>query len=225
MLTDINLRIAPNAVQQQIIEKLRHAIFSGVFKPGEKLVEAELCNLLGVSRPSVREALRSLQAEKLISIIPNKGPHISILTWEEATEIYKVRALLEGEAAAIAAERATEKDIKAMRILLEAFGKAVRRVDPVEEVGSTTEFYKHIFCLCGNRIIEEMINGLLARINFLRESSMSLPGRSAISFDEMNAILDAIEKKDNEAARFAAVHHVEQARLAAYESFKQSQLR
>jgi len=225
VLTDINLRIAPNTIQQQIIGKLRQAIFSGMFKPGDKLVEAELCNLLGVSRPSVREALRSLEAERLISIIPNQGPHISILTWEEATEIYKVRALLEGEAAAIAAERATERDIEAMRVLLKAFGKAVRRVDTVEEIDSTTEFYEHIFRLCGNRIIEEMIRGLLARINFLRVSSMSLPGRAAISFDEMKAILDAIEKKDNAAARLAAVHHVEQARLAAYESFKQSQMK
>jgi len=225
VLTDINLRIAPNTIQQQIIGKLRQAIFSGMFKPGEKLVEAELCNLLGVSRPSVREALRSLEAERLISIVPNKGPHIPILTWEEATEIYKVRALLEGEAAAIAAERATQRDIEAMRVLLEDFGKAVCRVDTVEEIDSTTEFYKHIFRLSGNRIIEEMIHGLLARINFLRASSMSLPGRAVISFDEMKAILDAIEKKDSEAARLAAVHHVEQARLAAYESFKQSQLK
>lgn len=222
MLTDIDLRIAPNTVQQQIIGKLRDAICSGMFKPGEKLVEAKLCSLLGVSRPSVREALRSLEAERLISIIPNKGPYISILTWDEATEIYKVRALLEGEAAAVAAERATGQDIEEMRGLLASFDDAAGRADSEGELGSTTQFYNYIFRLCGNKIIEEMIQGLLARINYLRTSSMLVSGRKTQSFDEMTAILDAIEKKDCKAARLAAVHHVEQARLAAYETFKQN---
>ena len=86
-----NLRISPKTVQQQIVEKLRGAIIEGVFKPGDRLIEADLCEMLGVSRPSIREALRSLEAERLIDIIPNRGPQIPILTWEQATEIYQVR--------------------------------------------------------------------------------------------------------------------------------------
>jgi DNA-binding GntR family transcriptional regulator len=222
-MTAIDLRISPKTVQRQTLEKLRSAILVGMFKPGDRLIEAELCERLGVSRPSVREALRSLEAERLVSIIPNRGPHIPVLTWEHATEIYQVRALLEGEAAALAAKNARVEDIKTMRAALTAFGKAVRTNDAMGEINSTADFYREILRLSGNRIIEEILLGLLARINFLRARSMSLPGRAKISLQEMSAILDAIEANDSKAARRAAIHHVEQAHLSAHESYKKEQ--
>jgi GntR family transcriptional regulator, trigonelline degradation regulator len=221
-----NLRISPKTVQQQIVEKLRGAIIEGVFKPGDRLVEADLCEMLGVSRPSIREALRSLEAEKLVEIIPNRGPQIPVLTWDHATEIFQVRALLEGEAASIAAKKATAGDLKLMRASLAAFGKAVRAHDMNVEVATTTEFYGHILRVCGNRIIEETLNGLLARINFLRGRSMSRPGRARISLKEMKAIFEAIEARDGSAARSAAIRHVENAHRsanAAYELQKQNE--
>lgn len=210
-----NLRISPRTVQQQSVEKLRGAIVDGVFKPGDRLVEADLCEMLGVSRPSIREALRSLEAERLIDIIPNRGPQIPVLTWEHASEIYQVRALLEGEAAFITSQKATADDLKLMQASLVAFGKAVRAHDRKAEVTSTAEFYAHILRVCGNRIIEETLVGLLARVNFLRGRSMSLPGRAKFSLQEMKAIFEAIEAGDGDAARGAAIKHVENARRSA----------
>lgn len=210
-----NLRISPRTVQQQSVEKLRGAIVDGVFKPGDRLVEADLCEMLGVSRPSIREALRSLEAERLIDIIPNRGPQIPVLTWEHASEIYQVRALLEGEAAFITSQKATVDDLKLMQASLVAFGKAVRAHDRKAEVTSTAEFYAHILRVCGNRIIEETLVGLLARVNFLRGRSMSLPGRAKFSLQEMKAIFEAIEAGDGDAARGAAIKHVENARRSA----------
>src|SRR5690348_15248882 len=96
----MDLKVSPVSVQQQAASKLRAAILAGVFQPGDRLVEADLCERLGVSRPSVREALRSLEAEKLVAIVPNRGPLVPLITWEQAKEIYQVRVLLEGEAAA-----------------------------------------------------------------------------------------------------------------------------
>lgn len=215
-----NLRISPKTVQQQIVEKLRGAIIEGVFKPGDRLVEADLCEMLGVSRPSIREALRSLEAERLVEIIPNRGPQIPVLTWEHASEIYQVRALLEGEAAFIAAKRATPEDLKLMRASLAAFGKAVRAHDMKIEVSSTAEFYGHILRVCGNRIIEEALTGLLARINFLRGRSMSQPGRAKVSLQEMKAIFEAIEARNSSAARSAAVRHVENAHRSANAAYE-----
>lgn len=218
-----DLRIVPRTVQQQIVEKLRGAVLSGVFKPGDRLIEASLCEMLGVSRPSVREALRSLEAERLVEIIPNRGPQIPVLTLAHATEIYQVRALLEGEAACIATATATAADLKLMRASLLAFGKAVRAEEMQAEIAATAEFYGHILRICGNRIIEETLAGLLARINFLRERSMSQPGRSKVSLQEMKAIYAAIETGDGAAARHAAVEHVRNAQrsaIAAYESMR-----
>ncbi|MDB5606420.1 MAG: GntR family transcriptional regulator [Bradyrhizobium sp.] len=215
-----NLRISPKTVQQQIVEKLRGAITEGVFKPGDRLVEADLCEMLGVSRPSIREALRSLEAERLIDIIPNRGPQIPVLTWEHATEIYQVRALLEGEAAFLAAKHATAEDLKQMRASLAAFGKAIRANDMPAKVASTAEFYGHIMRICGNRIIQEILSGLLARINFLRARSMSEPGRAKFSLQEMKAIYQAIAAKNSGAARSAAIKHVENAHVSANAAFE-----
>ncbi|MEH2473370.1 DNA-binding GntR family transcriptional regulator [Nitrobacteraceae bacterium AZCC 2161] len=219
-MTPLDLRISPKTVQQQIVEKLRLAIVEGMFKPGDRLVENELCEMLGVSRPSIREALRSLEAERLILMIPNRGPQVPVLTREHAAEIYQVRALLEGEAAFIAARRATPGDLKRMRASLAAFGKAVRAGDMAAEVSATSEFYGHLLRICGNRIIEETLNGLLARINFLRGHSMSQPGRAKVSLQEMKAIFDAIAIRNAAAARAAAVKHVENARLSANAAFE-----
>lgn len=215
----MDFRISPKTVQQQTVEKLREAIITGVFKPGQRLLEAELCELLGVSRPSVREALRSLEAERLVALIPNKGPHIPILTWEQATEIYKVRALLEGEAASLAAQNATDVSISNMRLALRGFEKAARDADAAAQVGSTADFYAEILRSCDNSVIDEILSGLLARINLLRARSMSMSGRADVSLAEMNAILEAIESRDSDAARRAAIYHVEQAYASADKAY------
>lgn len=216
----MNLKVSPRTVQGLAVEKLRSAILAGMFKPGDRLIEANLCELLGVSRPSVREALRSLEAERLVSIIPNRGPHIPILTWQEAQEIYQVRSLLEGEAAAASAVNAKPTDHQKMRLALEIFGKAARRGEKELQVTSTAELYDVILGTCGNRIIEETLRGLHARISFLRERSMSQPGRAKFSLKEMSSICEAIERRDSDAARAAAIHHVERACAAAREAFE-----
>lgn len=222
-MTTMDFRVSPRTVQQQTVVKLREAITSGVFKPGERLLEAELCERLGVSRPSLREALRSLEAERLIALVPNKGPHIPVLTWEQATEIYNVRMLLEGEAAALAAGQATGNAINKMRDALERFEKAGRDEDAVAQVRSTAAFYAAILESCGNTIIEEILSGLLARINLLRARSMSMPGRAKFSLEEMTAILGAIKARDPVAARRAAVYHVERAYASASDAYRKEQ--
>lgn len=218
-MNSIDFRVSPKTVQQQVLEKLRSAISSGVFKPGDRLLEAELCNLLGVSRPSVREALRSLEAEKLVSLVPNKGPYIPVLPWEKASEIYGVRALLEGEAAALAACRSSAEGILIMRACLEEFRVAVESADALAQVSATTKFYAQLFKMCGNQTIEETVTGLLARINYMRMKSMSRPGRAPVSLQEMTAIVDAVEAQDAEGARRAAVDHVEQAHRSARQAW------
>src|ERR1700722_4510446 len=90
MKAKLDLRVSPRSVQQEVVAKLKHAILSGMFQPGDRLVEGNLCALLGVSRPSLREALRGLQAERLIEFIPNRGPQIPVLSWKAAEEIYDV---------------------------------------------------------------------------------------------------------------------------------------
>lgn len=216
----MDLRIQPQSVQSLTIEKLREAIVGGVFKPGQKLVEADLCERLGVSRSSVREAMRRLEAERLVRLIPNRGPFVADVDADEARQIYHVRAMLEGEACYLYASRADARGIKAMREALADFDRAAKSGDAVARLSSTARFYDVIFEGCGNTVIAELLHGLLARVTFLRARSMAAPGRARNSAREMRDIFEAIEAGNARSARAAAVAHVNRASEVALESLE-----
>lgn len=215
-----HMRVIPVTVTAQTVAKLREAILSGVFKPGERLLEQNLCERMGVSLTSVREALRRLEAERLITMTPNRGPSVTEIAWSEARSIYEVRALLEGEAAALFAKRASHKELADMKLALADFERAVSMDSPLDRLLTTEQFYAVILRGCGNPIIAEIIQGLVARITFLRARSMSLKGRARHSAVEMWRMYDAIENRKPEAARKAAVEHVTAASVAAREAFE-----
>lgn len=217
-----DLRIVRTSVLGQTVDTLRTALLTGRFQPGERLVEANLCALLGVSRSSLREALRRLEAERLIDILPHKGPIVPIVTWEEALQIYHVRKVLEGEAAALAARHSTPDDHRLLDAALAAFRAAMDEGAMAAEIAATKQFYEIILRSGGNSIIQQTLEGLHARISFLRTRSMSLAGRNTASLQEMAAIAAAIAKGDVDAAREAAMIHIIQARNAAERVYSQS---
>ncbi len=144
---------SPVAVRELAADTLRQAIIRGDLLPGGRLVEAELSKRMGVSRPSIREALSQLAAEKLVTIVPNKGPSVANISWKEAQEIYHVRSLVEGEASFLFAGRASKADLAGMRSALKAFEQAMARDVTPGLVTSTGAFYSIMLNGCGNRII------------------------------------------------------------------------
>ncbi|MFT4119549.1 GntR family transcriptional regulator [Bradyrhizobium sp.] len=219
----MDLRVSRKTVQQGTFEKLKDAIMAGVFQPGDRLVETDLCEQLGVSRASLREALRSLQSERLIDFIPNRGPQIPVLSWKEAEDIYELRALLEGEAAARCATAISDEDIQSLSVTVQTLRRVVKTNDAADKLKCATNFYEVLLRNCGNEIIKQTLHGLHARINFLRARSMSLSGRTKASYEEMNALYLAIKDRDPKAARKIAQLHVQNAREAAREAFKENQ--
>ena len=215
------LRVGPIAapVRSQTVGNLRNAILTGHFAPGARLIEPELCRLLGVSRPSVREALRQLEAERLVVITPFKGPAVARIDWAEAEQIYEVRALLEGQGAYLFATRASKEQVAAMRSALKRFEDAVRKNDAEGRLLHTDEFYNVMLKGCGNIVIEDLLTGLHARISFLRARSMSQQGRTRESASELRLILSAIAAGDADMARAACIEHVRRAANAAKASF------
>jgi GntR family transcriptional regulator, trigonelline degradation regulator len=209
----------PVLVRELAADTLRQAILTGALASGERLVEATLAKRMGVSRPSIREALTQLAAEKLVTMVPNRGPAVATIGWEEARCIYDVRALLEAEAAALFAERATKDDLLRMRRALRDFQRAISKQDVGRLLSSTTEFYAVLLGQCGNPVIGDILGGLNARISVLRARSMSRPGRSKHSLGEMTQILEAIEQKDAKLARQASLKHIRSAAAAAREAF------
>jgi DNA-binding FadR family transcriptional regulator len=120
---------------------------------------------------------------------------------------------------ALCAMNISDEGIAQLRVALDRFGEAARKVDPYQRVEATTEFYGVILKYSGNPVIEESLMRLLARVNFLRARSMSVEGRARQSHIEMAAIFDAIKKRDHKAARVAAETHVFQARETARRSY------
>lgn len=214
-----DLRVKPATVTSQTVAKLREAIASGVFRPGERLVETTLCQIMGVSRTSIREALRRLEAEHLVSNAPNVGPSVAMIDWEGAEQIYEVRAILEGEAAAFCAERASPEILAEIRDALEAFEAAVKQDDPVGRVRTTEAFYEAILEGSRNEVLHDAIIRLNARVSLLRATSMSRAGRARESAAELRRIYGEIAKGDRDGARSAAQDHVRKAASAARHVF------
>lgn len=204
-------------VRHQTVINLRNAITTGIFKPGESLIERELCELTGVSRTSVREALRQLEAEGLIKLIPPKGPTVATITPDEAREIYEVRQVLEGLACRLFAERADSSQMKALARTLDRLEKVSSGGQTKDVISAKDDFYNVILEGCGNKTIHSLIKTLHARINLLRSTSLSQPGRPLKAFEEIRCIVEAIERRESDSAFNACVDHVLNAECVALE--------
>jgi GntR family transcriptional regulator, trigonelline degradation regulator len=202
-------------VREQVVSNLRKAITQGQFQPGERLIERELCALTGVSRTSIREALRQLEAEGLLENVPNKGIIVGTLTRAEAEDIYQVRSSLEELASRLYAERATDEGIATLRKAMQAIEEAYHRADEHALLQAKKQFHEELLHGCGNTIIAPLLLSVYARIAFLRSLSLSQPGRPAHSVAEVRHILLAIEQRDPEKAALACRVHVQNAARAA----------
>ena len=211
------MRVAPVAapVRSQVVETLRVAITSGRFSPGQRLVEKELCDLLGVSRPSVREALRELESEGLIQTIPNRGPLVSRLTPQDAASIYEVRGVLEALAAKLCAERATPEQIAALSASVDELERASRSGDVEQVLVAKKVFYDNLLSGSRNVVIPTVLRTMNARITQLRRVSLSSTERLPETIREIRAVVAAIANRDAEGAFQASLLHIEKAQKVA----------
>ncbi|MBX9650429.1 MAG: GntR family transcriptional regulator [Xanthobacteraceae bacterium] len=209
-------------VRSMVAQKLRNAIMSGTFKPGQRLVERELCEMTGVSRPSIREALRLLEADGLVHTIPHRGPVVSTISLEEAKQLYAARAVLEGFAGRECARVHDPDIVRRIGDALVKLKAATAKSDFVATLEAKTEFYAAIITGCRNTFIERMLRPLHDRITLLRITSMSQPKRINKSMREVTAIWRAIQSGDPDLAERCCVDHVKAAAVAALAMIEQS---
>ncbi len=192
------------SLRQQVIERLREAVISGSLSPGQRLTERELTESLGVSRTVVREALRQLEAEGLIEVIPNKGPVVRALTAEEAEDIYRIRAVLQGLAARQFVAHATPAQIAALEDALEDVVAAYKAGDAERTVDTKTRFYELLSDGAASETLSSMLQTLHARMWRWRALGLAHPQRSAArsreSLDNLRAIVAAIENGNSDEA-------------------------
>ena len=221
-MRDASLRVETVAapVRQKVVEVLRAAITAGRFAPGERLTERNLCELTGVSRASVREALRQLESEGLIETQPNRGPLVSRLSRRDAVSLYQMRGALEALAARLFAAEASDAQLAELEAAVDVLQSVYRARDVEGIVRGKQRFYHVLFEGSGNSMIGPTLSTMYARINQLRRISLSSPKRGPQSMREIRAVLAAIRRRDPEAAYAASLYHVEQAAKAALASLR-----
>ncbi|MDE3177862.1 MAG: GntR family transcriptional regulator [Pseudomonadota bacterium] len=207
---DDTLKIDRNArtLRELAVERLRDAILRFQFRPGERLVERMLCDRLGVSRTVVREALRHLESEGLVEVIPQQGPAVARLDSRQAEQVYEIRGLLEAEATKAAAVAASPHDVAQLKLANEAIQKAFSSGEGRTILKATTEFYELLFRIADKPVAWQVVQGLNARINHLRAMTVAQPRRAEDANLEMLRIIAAIEQGDGEAAAKASHEHV-----------------
>ena len=202
-------------VRAIVAQKLREAIMSGTLKPGQRLVERELCEMMGVSRPSIREALRVLEADGLVNTVPHRGPVVSTISLEEAKQLYAARAVLEGYAGRECARLRDPDVVHRIGDALTRLKAAAAKQDLVGCLEAKTDFYAALIGGCRNSFVERMLKPLHDRITLLRITSMSQPKRINKSLREVTAIWRAIQSGDEELAERCCIDHVKAAAVAA----------
>lgn len=193
------------------LDKLRDAILSFHFQPGERLVERRLADRLGVSRTVVREVLRHLEAEGLVETLVYQGPVVARLDVATADQIYELREVIEVLATRACAERIGVRDIERLERTLGAIERAFEHHDMVRVLKETTRFYKVIFSSADKTVAWNVFRNLNARINRLRAMTLSSEGRSTSGPGELREILEAIQRHDADAAERACREHVQRA--------------
>ena len=212
-------------VRAIVARKLREAIMSGNLKPGQRLVERELCEMMGVSRPSIREALRLLEADGLVNTVPHRGPMVSTISLEEARQLYAARAVLEGFAGRECARLHDPAVVRKIGEALTRLKAALAESDMIAVLEAKTDFYAALIGGCQNAFIERMLKPLHDRITLLRITSMSHPKRINKSLREVTAIWRAIQSGDEDLAERCCVDHIKAAAIAALDMIERSMVK
>ena len=197
--------LAPRALYEEVAELLRQRIFRRELEPGSWIDEVKLSQEYGISRTPLREALKVLAAEGLVTMKVRRGAYVTEVSEQDLAEVYHLLALLESDAAAVVAERATDAELKELQKLhkeLEAAVKDRERFFAVNE-----RFHMRLLDLAANRWRNQMVADLRKVMKLNRHNSLLKSGRVQESLAEHGAIVEALARRDAEAARARMQQH------------------
>ncbi len=198
-------------LRELVCENIRQAITDGTFSPGERLMEIQLADEMGVSRTPVREAIRKLEMEGFVVMIPRRGTYVADISIRDITEIYEIRTCLDILAAGLAAERITDEELEVLNRHLVEFSTAIAAEDMEKIVEVDIAFHEVLYMASRNARLHSIINNLREQVTSIRGRSMSYPGRLTETMDEPRALVDSIAARDVERAQNAARVHIENA--------------
>lgn len=190
----------------RVLGRIREGIRSGRYKPGERVRETEVADWLGVSRTPVREALRRLESEGLVSFESWRGVVVADLDRQQIGELYAMREILEGAAARLAARHIDDAGLDLLDLLLARADEAAG--DPEALAGINRRFHETIYGAAHNRYLNQTLEQLRNSLALLRGTTFAVPGRPETAAAEHRAILSGIRARDPDTAETAARAHI-----------------
>jgi DNA-binding GntR family transcriptional regulator len=182
----------------QLASHLRDMIMEGVLKPGEKIHEQELSDRFQVSRTPIREALRVLAAEGLLTLTPNRGAHIALPTAEGIEELYPLIGELEGLAGELACAHISDAEIERIEALHKKMVAHYRRSEFVKSKKFNREIHEAIFAVAGNASLTDFYRNLMIRTHSIRYFVRKSPERWQEAIDDHEQIMAALRERDGD---------------------------
>jgi DNA-binding GntR family transcriptional regulator len=193
-MTTINRHMTANnsAERQKIVEDLKARIASGAFKPGQRLVEIHLSNVLGVTRGKIREALRKLEQDGFVEIIPNVGARVAEFSQKDIEHIYDLMSVVEGLAVRVITPFLTDEQLKRIEALIDKVEAAHK---PTQFFELNNEFHSFLITLSENDHLIRLTENFMFRIRCLNLQCLFSPGQMAASVKEHRKIFEAIKER------------------------------
>ena len=192
-----------------VFNTLRQAILTGELKPGERLMEIHLANRLGVSRTPIREAIRKLELEGLVTMIPRRGAEVAQITEKSMSDVLEVRRAMDALCAELACERISDEEIRDLKVACDNFERAVRSKDAKKIAQADVELHDIIVKATGNSRLIQLINNLSEQMYRYRYEYIKDASQHSRLIEEHRIIYESIVRKDKETASRAAKMHID----------------
>lgn len=196
------------SLRGKVYESIREDILSGKYPQNTELKEAAIGAELGVSRTPVREALRQLELEGLVNIIPNRGAFVNRITAKDVQDIYIIRSMLEGQCARWATEYITEEQLEGLEetLCLSEYHTKKGNYEKLYELDSL--FHEQLYRASNSRILNHVLSDFHDYVKRVRRVTLATRGRSVKSTEEHRAIFEAVRDRDADRAEALAKEHV-----------------
>lgn len=196
------------SLRGRVFHKIREDILAGNYAEKEELREAAISKELGVSRTPVREALRQLELEGLVTIVPNKGAHVNGISAKDVRDIYTIRSYLEGLCARWACEHITEEQLEGLEeiVYISEFRISKGHREQMAELDS--RFHVLLYASCGSKILEHVLTDYHQYVERVRRNTLSSLERATEAVQEHKSILNALRNKDADTAEKLANEHI-----------------
>ncbi|BES66694.1 GntR family transcriptional regulator [Gottschalkiaceae bacterium SANA] len=208
-------------LREVVFENIRSAIQSGELRPGERLMEVQLAESLGVSRTPVREAIRKLEKAGLVTISPRRGVYVAEISLEDTENILEIRGCLEGKAAELAATRISKEEQEALAICLQAFISYMDNNQMKEAMKKDVEFHRIIRQASRNQQLIQILEDLSEQVNRFRMVYLNDAAEAPSLPEEHTRILNAFIKGDPNETRRAMISHMKSVKSLILEGARQ----